>query len=193
MRPLGLLLIFAAICLGLLWPWYQINFQGREVETLQFGNLQSTIVERQTITLTKQDNPVRVRFLASFLVGGKLPPIKLPIKVVITDREGTLLVGIVSFPTKGRTTGPELEPIRAGTLLNFSVLNDGEHEVFLELAPNENDGAILKPALSGVAATFVANAPALQDNFRFLAIVLALAGVYTVSYTHLTLPTTPYV
>lgn len=178
MRSLGLVLILAAIAVGLVWPWAQINLQGRAIETLQFGNLQGPIVERRTLDLTENDNPVRARFQASFVPGGALPPLKLPVKVVITDRDGTLLTGVISFPTNSRNTGPENVTVSAGTMLNFNTINDGPHEMFLELAPNPDDGGISRPALEGISVSFVGNAPQLRDDYKALAAVMALAGFY---------------
>lgn len=135
-------------------------------------------MERQTLPLNREDNPIRVRFQIAYKPDGALPPVKIPIKVVITDRDGTLLTGTVSFPTSGRETGPEQPKVRSGTLLNFDVINDGEHELFLELAPNPNDGGITRPAIDGVEVAVVKNAANIRDDYKALAAVMALAGFY---------------
>lgn len=178
MRIIAFLLIAGGIGLGLVWPWAQLNLEKTNAETLAFGDLQGAVVERQTIELTEADNPIRVRFQIAYTPDGALPPVKLPVKIVITDSDGTLLTGTVSFPTAGRETGPEQPKVRSGTLLNFNVINDGEHEFFLELASNPNDGGITRPAIEGVDVSIVKNAAELRDDYKALAAVMALAGVY---------------
>ncbi|MEL7429477.1 MAG: hypothetical protein AAFN43_05715 [Pseudomonadota bacterium] len=178
MRTLGILFLFMAAGLGLIWPWAQINFLGREVGTLEFGALRGPIAERQVLELTQSDNPVRIRFQAEYKIDGRLPPVKIPVKTVITDVDGTLLSGMISFPTQGIETGPRQEKVRGSQPLNFSVINDGKHELFLELAANPNDGGIARPDIAGITATVIANAPAINEDYKSFAAILALAGVY---------------
>ena len=111
MRALGFLFIFAAILAGVVWPWAQINFLGRDLATLEFGNLKGPVVERQTFSVSETDNPVRIRLQARYIMGAKLPQGPLPVRVVITDLEGTLLTGIISFATRNLD-----EPVAAAFL-----------------------------------------------------------------------------
>ena len=178
MRLVAFLLIAGGIGLGLIWPWAQLSLDRSNAETLTYGDLQGPVVERQTITLSEQDNPIRVQFEISYKPDAALPPTKLPVKIVITDSDGTLLSGIVSFATGGRDTGPEQPKVRSGTMLNFDVINSGEHEFFLELADNPNDGGISRPGIEGVDISVIKNASELRDDYKALAAVMALAGVY---------------
>ena len=178
MRVFGLLLLACGIAVGAIWPWAQLHFLGNELGKLEFSGLRQGKSEPQSIVLTRDNNRVRIRFQASYLVGAKLPPVKIPVRVVITDLDGTLLSGIVSFPTKGDETGPEQQKVRGSTPLEFGVINDGEHMITLSLAPNPNNGGILVPDIAEVSATVVANAPELRDDYKALAAALALAGIY---------------
>lgn len=178
MRIVALLLIAGGIGLGLIWPWAQLNLETSQASVLEFGDLQGAVVERQTISLSEQDNPIRVRFQIAYKPGGALPPVKLPVQIVVTDSDGTLLTGTVSFSTEGRETGPEQPKVRSGTMLNFNVINDGEHEFFLELADNPNDGGISRPAIAGVDLSIIKNATEVRDDYKALAAIMALAGFY---------------
>ena len=96
-RTVGLLLIAAGIGLGALWPWAQLKFLGRELQMLEFDQPRNTPSEPAVINLSRGDNPVRMRFRANYLQDGKLPPVKIPIRVVIRDKDGVFLSGIISF------------------------------------------------------------------------------------------------
>jgi len=177
MRIVGVLFLLAGLGIGVLWPWAQIQFGGNELVKLEFAQVRDG-GEVLNFRATKADNPLRIRFQAKYLVGAKLPPVKIPVKVLITDREGTLLTGVISFPTQGIDTGPEQEQVRGSQSLNFDVLNDGEHQLALALASNPNDGGIVRPDIDGVSATVVANAPEINDDYKALSAVLALVGFY---------------
>lgn len=177
MRVVGIMFLLAGLGLGLLWPWAQANFGGNELEKLEFSNLRNG-GEVVTFNATQADNPIRIRFQAKYLVGAKLPPVKIPVKVLITDREGALLTGVISFPTQGINTGPEQGSVRGSKSLNFNILNEGEHQLALSLAPNSNDGGIARPDIDRVSATVVANAPEITDDYKALSAVLALVGFY---------------
>ncbi|MDJ0613477.1 MAG: hypothetical protein QNJ29_07345 [Rhizobiaceae bacterium] len=177
MRSVGLLFLLAGLGLGLLWPWAQLNFGGREIASLEYENIRSS-AEVLSFDATSNDNPVRIRLHARYLVGAKLPPVKIPMKVLITDREGALLTGVVSFSTKGIGSGPEQGKVRGSQSLNFNVLNDGEHQLALSFAPNSNDGGIKRSDIDVISATVVANAPEIDDDYKALSAVLALVGFY---------------
>ena len=177
MRAIGIIMFLAGLVLGFLWPWVQLNFGGEELEKLQFTQLRSG-GEVISFHATKADNPLRIRFQIKYLIGATLPPQKIPMKVLITDREGALLTGVISFNTQGIEAGPEQGKIRGSKSLNFEVLNEGEHQLALSLAPNPNDGGIARPDIDTVTATVVAKAPALSDDYKALAAVLALLGFY---------------
>ncbi|MEO1143666.1 MAG: hypothetical protein AAFW66_15215, partial [Pseudomonadota bacterium] len=72
MKRIGICLVFAGIALGLLWPWYQLNFYGEEIAKLNFSNLRDGTAIHADVDLNKQDNKVRIRFLAYYQVDGKL-------------------------------------------------------------------------------------------------------------------------
>lgn len=178
MRVVGVLFLLAAIGIGALWPWAQVNFFGKEVAKLDFGNLRGPVSASADFTVREEDNPIRIRFRAAYKIDGKLPPIKIPVKVLITDADGTLLSGVISFPTKGIETGPELPKTRGSTPLNFDVINPGVHTIALSLAPNPNDGGIKRPDIERISAKVIANAPPVTDDHKALAAVLALTGLY---------------
>jgi hypothetical protein len=178
MRILGVLLILTGLGLGIIWPWAQLNLLGNEKANLKFGSLAGSQPEQQEVTLTRADNPVRMRFRASYKVGGKLPPLKIPVKVVITDAEGTLLNGVISFPTDGIEQGPEQPKARGSRPLEFNILNDGPHIVYLQLLDNANSGGIAKPDIENISLTVITNAPEVRDDFKAVSAVLALAGFY---------------
>ena len=177
MRAIGVVLFLAGLGLGFLWPWAQLNFGGSKFDELKFTQLRNG-GEVLGFNVTKADNPLRIRFQIKYLVGATLPPQKIPMKVLITDREGALLTGVISFSTHGIDAGPEQGTIRGSKSLNFEVLNAGEHQLALSLAPNPNDGGIARPDIDTVTATVVANAPALNDDYKALAAVLSLLGFY---------------
>ncbi|MEM8650670.1 MAG: hypothetical protein AAGF54_09095 [Pseudomonadota bacterium] len=178
MKRIGICLVFAGIALGLLWPWYQLNFYGEEFAKLNFSNLRDGTAIHADVDLNKQNNKVRIRFLAYYQVDGKLPPVKLPVKVSINDPVGPFLTGRISFPTNGNFSGPEQPKVAGSNSLEFDVLNDGPHRVTLQLAPNPNPGQFSKPDIEKVIATVVANAPEVQEDYKVLSVVLALTGVY---------------
>ncbi len=175
-----MLLIVIAACIGLLWPWAQLNFLGNRIAEFEFDKIQGLENWQQVIELSQADNPVRIRLKTSYQVGAKLPPLKVPVKVMISDAQGTLLSGTVSFPTRGISTGPELEKVRGSQGLEFDVLNNGNHAILVSLAPNSNNGGILKPAIGKISAIVVGNAPELNDDHKALAAIIALCGLYLV-------------
>ncbi|MEM7216085.1 MAG: hypothetical protein AAF423_11130 [Pseudomonadota bacterium] len=178
MKAVGILFLLMGIGIGAIWPWAQLNFLGRETDRIEFGQPLSDPPLSSSTVLTKSDNPVRIRFSASYKVGGKLPPIKVPVKILVTDRDGALLSGIISFPTRGAETGPEQEKVRASKSIEFDVINEGEHKIHISLAKNKNSGGILVPDIASVTAIVVANAPELREDYKALAAVLVLAGIY---------------
>lgn len=179
MRILAILMLLAALGVGVVWPRVQVQLLGNQLAELEFDTLRSARepVARE-IELSRNDNPVRIGFQAKYMVGAKLPPVSVRIKAVITDAEGTLLSGFLSFPTDGISTGPEQPAIRGSQPLIFSVLNDGVHTLYLSLAENPNDGGIETPDIASVTATVIANVPEQDDNIRALSAVLALLGIY---------------
>lgn len=177
MRILGGVLILFALGIGVLWPWAQITLGGNELAKLEYSNIRAS-AETLSLNLTQDHNPVRIRFQAKYLVDGKLPPTKIPVRVLITDREGALLTGKISFATQGIATGPEQGKVRGSQPIEFNVLNDGEHNLLLELAINSHNGGIIRPDIDTVTATVIANAPAINDDYKALSAVLALVGFY---------------
>lgn len=178
MRFLGVILLLAGLGLGVIWPMVQVRLYGNELARLQFAQLKSEAAKPKVIELSKVNNPVRVSFEASYLVGAKLPPVKIPVKVLITDADGALLSGKISFSTKGDETGPEQPKVRGSQSIEFNVLNEGEHLLYLSLAPNKYDDGILVPDIAAVTAIVIGNAPELRDDHKALAAVLVLAGMY---------------
>lgn len=180
MRVFGLLLLLAGMSLGILWPWAQVNFLGDRGQSVTFGELKGHAPEQRQLFLTRDQNPVRIRFQAAYKVGAKLPPQKIPVNVEITDSDGILLTGTISFSTQGIGTGPEQPKVKASTPLNFKVLNDGPHDIYLTLASNVNDGGIKVSGIDKITATIVANAPVIRDDFKALSAAMALAGFYLI-------------
>ncbi|MEM7067855.1 MAG: hypothetical protein AAF478_03145 [Pseudomonadota bacterium] len=178
MRTVGVLFLLIGIGIGIVWPRVQLEYFGRELAQLEFQHPEFNTAKSHSIELTQTDNPVRVLFRASYLLDGKLPPVKMPAKILITDRDGTFLNGILSFPTNGISEGPEQPSARASQSLDFDVLNDGEHVFALNLAPNENDGGILRPDVEKITATVYANVPVMNDNHKAFAAIFGVAGVY---------------
>ena len=180
MRAIGFALIVIAAAIGALWPWVQLNFFGNKIKDFELDQIQNGRVWQHVIQLSETDNPVRLRLRASYIVDAKLPPLKVPVKVDISDKEGPLLTGILSFPTQGITTGPDQDPVRGSQALKFNVINDGDHALLVSLAPNPNDGGIATPAISSISASVVGNAPELNDDHKALAAIVGLSGLYLI-------------
>lgn len=180
MRKLGFIFILIALGIGLLLPWAQLNFDGEEVATINFPDFNRSEISEGTVLLKAEDNPVRIRFFAEYKVGGQLPPLKIPVTVKLSDKDGTLIGAIISFSTKGHGGGPDQPLVRSGTNIDVTVQNDGLHKLQLEFAPNKNNNGILKPDIDNITATFVANASSLNEAYRFPALILGLVGFYLI-------------
>lgn len=179
MKKLGFLFIVMGIAIGLLLPWAQLNFQGGEVAELSFPAFNQKGSGEATVLLKVADNPVRLRFSAQYKVDGLLPPIKIPIEVKLSDKDGTLIGAIISFSTKGHGGGPDQPKVRSGTNLEVKVQNDGLHKLQLSFAPNKNNG-IEKPDIDTITASFIANANAVNESYKIPAAILALVGFYLI-------------
>lgn len=180
MRTIGFALIAIGVCIALLWPWAQLNFLGNKIAYLRFDEVSNGQIWQRVVELEKTSNPVRIRFQASYKVDASLPPLRFPVKVIISDAQGTLLSGILSFPTQGITAGPEQQPVRGSQPLEFNVLNDGSHAIVVSPAPNPNDGGILKPAIGSISASVVGNAPPVNDDHLALGAIVAMCGLYLI-------------
>ena len=180
MKKLGLLLIAIAIAIGLLLPWAQLNFEGEEIAQVNFPDFNQTSLSEGTVLLKTDDNPVRIRFFAEYKVGGLLPPLKIPVTVKLSDKDGTLIGAIISFSTKGHGGGPDQPKVRSGTNIDVSVQNDGLHKLQLEFAPNKNNNGIINPDLDNITATFIANASPVNQPYKIPAVILAMVGFYLI-------------
>lgn len=180
MKQLGLILIAIAIGVGLILPWAQLNFEGEEAASIEFADFHKQGKGEGTVLLKREDNPLRIRFSAKYINDALLPPVKIPVIVKLSDRNGTLIGSIISFPTQGRVSGPEQEAVRAGSNLDATIENDGLHKLELEFAPNKNDGGIKIPAVSYITASFVANAKPLNNDYKIPALFLGLLGFYLI-------------
>lgn len=180
MRTVGFLFIFIGAAIGLLLPWYQLNFLGKEISEIPFEQFNRTGAGEGTVLLKTDDNPVRVRFFAKYKVGGLLPPVEIPVQVKLSDKDGTLLGAIISFPTQGRDTGPEQGKVRSGTSLDLTIQNDGLHKLELSFAKNSNDNGITRPDVERITASFIGNAGVINETYRLPAIILAVLGFYLV-------------
>lgn len=180
MKKLGFLLIVIALCIGLLLPWANLNFNENVVSEISFPDFHKTGKAEQTVLLTKADNPLRIRFRAKYKIGGLLPPVKIPVQVKLSDRDGTLIGAIISFPTNGIDTGTEQPKARSGTHLLATVQHDGLHKLELEFAPNKNNNGIEKPDVDTITVSFVANAEPLDNQFQLPALILGLLGFYLI-------------
>ncbi len=180
MRKIGFLLIAIAIVIGLLLPWAQLNFEGDRVAELDFANFNQAGQGEGTVLLTKADNPIRIRFHARYKIAGLLPPVKIPVQVKLSDKDGTLVGAIISFPTNGIDAGTEQSKVRSGTNLDVTIQNDGLHKLQIEFASNKNDNGISMPDVENITATFVANSSAVNETLQIPALILALLGFYLV-------------
>jgi len=180
MRNIGFLLIALSAIFGLVLPWAQINFDGDDIASLEFENFNRKALHENTVLLTQDDNPVRLRFFARYKIDGLLPPIKVPIQVKVSDRQGTLLAAIISFPTDGRGTGPEQSRVTSGTSILLNVQNEGLHKLELAFAPNRNDNGIASPDVDAITVTFVGNASEILSEYRIPIILAGVLGVYLV-------------
>lgn len=180
MKKLGLLLIAIAIAIGLLLPWAQLNFEGEEIAQVNFPDFNQTSLNEGTVLLKTDDNPVRIRFFAEYKVGGLLPPLKIPVTVKLSDKDGTLIGAIISFSTKGHGGGPDQPKVRSGTNIDVSVQNDGLHKLQLEFAPNKNNNGIINPDVDNITATFIANASPVNQPYKIPAVILAMVGFYLI-------------
>ncbi len=180
MKKLGLLLIAIAIVIGLLLPWAQLNFEGEEIAQVNFPDFNQTSLSEGTVLLKTDDNPVRIRFFAEYKVGGLLPPLKIPVTVKLSDKDGTLIGAIISFSTKGHGGGPDQPKVRSGTNIDVSVQNDGLHKLQLEFAPNKNNNGIINPDVDNITATFIANASPVNQPYKIPAVILAMVGFYLI-------------
>ncbi len=178
LKKFGILFILAGFALGLLYPWAKVNFLGEQITEVQLTNLDFNAQQTATLTLTKADNPVRARFFVKYKRDAYLPPLKIPVIARINDSKGALIAGIISFPTDGHTTGPELGKVRSGNSLDFEVENDGLHQLVMELAPNANAGLVKKPDIANITVKFVANAASKDNPYQIWAIMLGVLGVY---------------
>ncbi len=178
MRKFAFLLIVAGLGIGAIWPWAQGNFLNDEIERVSMTGLRENGSVEAIVNLKTSDNPVRIRFLATFLPDGKLPPVRLPLTAKISDRQGTLLAGIVSFATDGLTTGPELPTQSGSQALNLTVVNDGPHALSLTFAENAGDGGISRPDIEKVSATFIRNARVIDDQYTLAGFIVAMLGFY---------------
>lgn len=178
MRMLGILLIVIAVGIGLILPWAQINLEGEEVATLEFPGFSRKGKGEGTVLLQTQDNPLRIRFSIRYLNDALLPPVKIPVFAKVSDRNGTLIGTVISFPTQGRSTGPEQDVIRAGSSLDLVIQNNGLHKLELERAPNNGDNGISNPAIESITARFIANASPVNDQYKIPALILGLTGFY---------------
>lgn len=180
MRTLGFLLIAIALGIGLLLPWAQLNFEGEEVAQINFPDFNRAAINEGTVLLKTADNPVRIRFSAKYKVGGLLPPLKIPVTVKLSDKDGTLVGAIISFSTKGHGGGPDQPLVRSGTNIDVTVQNDGLHKLQLEFAPNKNDNGIAKPDVDLITASFVGNASSVSEDYQIPALILGLVGFYLI-------------
>jgi len=180
MKKLGFLFVLIALGVGVLLPWAQLNFEGEEVASLTFPNFNIIGGGEQTFLLKQADNPMRIRFSANYKVGGLLPPLEVPIQVKLSDKDGTLVAAIISFPTKARDSGPEQATVRSGTNLNVKLQNDGLHKLQLVFAPNNNNRGIKNPDVESIKASFIADAGAVNDSYQLPALILGLVGFYLI-------------
>ncbi len=192
MRKIGFLFIVIAIGVGLLLPWAQLNFQGEEIAQVKFEYFNTTSSSENqplesskpppenTVLLKRSDNPVRIRFFAEYKIGGLLPPVKIPMTVKLSDKDGTLIGAIISFSTKGHGGGPDQPKVRSGTNVDVTVQNDGLHKLHLSFAPNKNNNGIISPDVERITASFIANASSVNTDYRIPALILAFVGGYLI-------------
>ena len=181
MRKLAIFLIIAGFGLSIFLSWGQVNLFAERIDELEFTELQGTWPQGRKLELNQSDNPIRVQFQARYMVDGRLPPVRLPIKVVITDREGTLVSATLSFPTQGIKTGPEQPTVRGSQPVIFNVLNDGEHTIYMTLAAMPENSLTNSPDVDAITATILGNAHDIPEEYRLLGVIIALLGFYLLS------------
>lgn len=192
MKKIGFIMIALALVIGLLLPWVQLNFfDGEEITSVEFTSFNQTPVHESTVLLKTADNPVRLRFFAKYKVAGLLPPVKVPVQLKVSDKNGTLLGAIISFPTDGRGSAPEQQKVTSGSNVLLNVQNDGLHKIELSFAPNKNDNGITNPDVDSIRMTFIGNAVQISDEYKIPAAVLAILGFYLIIRSRRNKPTTP--
>lgn len=180
MRKLGFLLILIALGVGVLMPLVLVKLSGTEITTLSFSNFRGNGVKAQNLLIRKEDNPVRINFRAQYKVGAKLPPVKLPVTVKVSDSDGTLIGTIISFKTDGFDTGPEQPKVAGSQSLVFDVQNDGLHRISMEFAPQPGNSNILQPDVEEITAKFTANTSEQDNPYKIPSVVLGLLGFYLI-------------
>lgn len=178
MRKIAYALVVAGITLGILLPAFHLHFSGSFIQDEIVYDRANGGWRAATLYLSPADNPVRLQFVAEFLVGGRLPPVKIPLDVKISDADGTLMAAIVSLPASGRDAGAELPKIRSTTAPVFSVQQEGQHTLEVAFAPNKNNGNILLPDVKSLTAEFTANATEPNEDYKLPAVVLVILGIY---------------
>jgi len=178
MRLIAILCILGGVGVGFIWPWAQLNFFNDEITRIELSGLRENGSTEAILELKKSDNPVRVRFQASFLVGARLPPLRIPLYAKVSDKDGTLFATVINLPTKGIESGPQQEKVRVSQSLNLNVQNDGPHALSLSFAPNDNDGGIERPDVANITAIFIRNAGSVFDQYSLPGGMVAIFGFY---------------
>lgn len=180
MKKLGFLLLLIAVSVGLLMPLAQVKLSGNQITTLTFADFRSDGEKTQNVLIRKEDNPVRINFRARYKVGAKLPPVKLPIMVKISDANGTLIATVISFKTDGFDTGPEQPKVAGSQSLVFDAQNDGLHRISMAFAPQPANSNILLPDVEDITAEVIANTSEEENPYQIPAIVLGILGFYLI-------------
>lgn len=178
MRKFAVLCILLGIGLAALLPWAQSNLSGNEVAMLSVYERNGTGWQSGTVTLSRDDNPVRVRINAKYLVDAKLPPNGLPITIRVSGTDGVVLDGTVSLSTNLQGSAPEQEKTVRSTAPVFAIAEAGEYLIEVNLAPNAADSGVLDPGLSSVSVSVIGNAVDADNEYQMPGIVLAIFGVY---------------
>ncbi len=178
MRKIASFLILLGVGLAVLLPWIQSNFAGNEIVSLPVYDREDGGWRTGIVKISPDDNPVRIRIDAKYLVDAKLPPNGLPITIRVSGADGVVLDGTISISTSLKGSAPEQEKMVSTSAPLFAIADSGDYLIEVGLASNATQSGILDPGLSSVRAALIRNAVEADNRYQMPGVILAIFGVY---------------